>query len=113
MLIAILNQSTLVSDADATTMTQAVASQVRLDAAPLWDRAPAAVVFYTDPSAVPGDGARHSDRGHHPEPAPGRARLSHRGPGRQAVGGGGGQAGARQRRAGDHRRLERVQRAVA
>jgi hypothetical protein len=53
MLIAILNQSTLVSDKDAATMTQAVASQVRLDAAPLWDRAPAAVVFYSDPAAVP------------------------------------------------------------
>ena len=53
MLIAILNQSTLVSDADAATMTQAVATQVRLDAAPLWDRIPAAVVFYTDPAAVP------------------------------------------------------------
>jgi hypothetical protein len=53
MLIAILNQSTLVSAADAAAMTQAVATQVRFDAAPLWDRAPAAVVFYTDPSAVP------------------------------------------------------------
>jgi hypothetical protein len=53
MLIAILNQSTLVSNADAATMTQAVAGQIRFDAAPLWDRAPAAVVFYTDPSAVP------------------------------------------------------------
>lgn len=53
MLIAILNQSTLISNADAAAMTQAVASQVRLDAAPLWDRAPAAVVFYTDPAAVP------------------------------------------------------------
>src|SRR5215468_785188 len=53
MLIAILNQSTLVTDADAATMTQAAASQVRFDAAPLWDRAPAAVIFYTDPSAVP------------------------------------------------------------
>ncbi len=53
MLIAILNQSTVVSNADAAAMTQAVATQVRLDAAPLWDRAPAAVVFYTDPSAVP------------------------------------------------------------
>jgi len=53
MLIAILNQSSLVSDADAATMTQAVATQVRLDAAPLWDRIPAAVVFYTDPAAVP------------------------------------------------------------
>ncbi len=53
MLIAILNQLTLVSNADAATMTEAIAAQVRLDAAPLWDRAPAAVVFYTDPSAVP------------------------------------------------------------
>ena len=53
MLIAILNQSTLVTDADAATMTQAAASQLRFDAAPLWDRAPAAVIFYTDPSAVP------------------------------------------------------------
>jgi hypothetical protein len=53
MLIAILNQSTLVSDADAATMTQAIAAQVRLDVAPLWDRSPAAVIFYTDPKAVP------------------------------------------------------------
>jgi hypothetical protein len=53
MLIAILNQSTLVSNADAVTMTEAIASQVRLDAAPLWDRAPAAVIFYTDPASVP------------------------------------------------------------
>jgi hypothetical protein len=54
MLIAILNQSSLVSDADAAAMTQAVATQVRLDAGPLWDRIPAAVVFFTDPAAVPG-----------------------------------------------------------
>jgi hypothetical protein len=53
MLIAILNQSTLVSDTDASTMTEAIAAQVRLDAAPLWDRAPAAVIFYTDAAAVP------------------------------------------------------------
>jgi hypothetical protein len=53
MLIAILNQSTLVSNADAAAMTQAIAAQVRLDAAPLWDRAPAAVIYYTDPTAVP------------------------------------------------------------
>ena len=53
MLIAILNQSTLVSNADAVAMTEAVAAQVRFDAAPIWDRAPAAVVFDTDPSAVP------------------------------------------------------------
>ena len=55
MLIAILNQSTLVSNADAAIMTQAIATQVRLDAAPLWGRTPAAVVFYTDPSAVPAE----------------------------------------------------------
>src|SRR3974377_687175 len=53
MLIAILNQSTLVTKADAMTMTQAVATQVRLDAAPLWDRSPAAVIFYTHPSPGP------------------------------------------------------------
>ena len=53
MLIAIVNQSTLVSDQDASTMTQAIAAQVRLDVAPLWDRAPAAVIFYTKPEDVP------------------------------------------------------------
>jgi hypothetical protein len=53
MLIAILNQSTLVSIDDAAAMTEAAAAQVRYDAAPIWDRAPAAVVFYTDPAAVP------------------------------------------------------------
>jgi len=60
MLIAILNQSGLVSDADAATMTQAVATQVGLDAAPLWDRIPAAVVFFTDPAAVPATAYRIS-----------------------------------------------------
>jgi hypothetical protein len=53
MLIAILNQSTVVADADAATMTEAIATQVQFDVAPIWDRAPAAVVFYTDPAAVP------------------------------------------------------------
>jgi hypothetical protein len=53
MLIAIVNQSTLVSNADAGTMTQAIASQIQLDAAPIWDRSPAAVVFYADPSTIP------------------------------------------------------------
>jgi hypothetical protein len=53
MLIAILNQSTVVANADVATMTAAIASQVQVDAAPIWDRAPAAVVFYTDPTAVP------------------------------------------------------------
>ena len=53
MLIAILNQSTVVANGDVATMTQAIASQVQFDAAPIWDRAPATVVFYTDPTAVP------------------------------------------------------------
>jgi hypothetical protein len=53
MLIAILNQSTVVAAADVATMTEAIASQVQFDAAPIWDRVPAAVVFYTDPTAVP------------------------------------------------------------
>jgi hypothetical protein len=53
MLIAVLNQSTLVTDAQARTMTQAIATQVKLDAAPLWDRSPAAVIFYKDASEVP------------------------------------------------------------
>ena len=53
MLIAILNQSTLVADTDVATMTEAIATQVQFDAAPIWDRAPAAVVFYTDPGTVP------------------------------------------------------------
>ena len=53
MLIAVLNQSTRIADADAATMTQAVATQVRLDTAPLWHRAPAEVVFFTDPAAIP------------------------------------------------------------
>lgn len=53
MLIAIVNQSKLVSNADAATMTAAVAKQIRYDAAPIWDRAAAAVIFYTDAGNVP------------------------------------------------------------
>jgi|ERR1700688_969039 len=53
MLIAILNQSTLVTNADAQTMTQAVATQMRQDVAPYWNRAPAAVVYCSDPATIP------------------------------------------------------------
>ena len=53
MLIAILNQSTVVANADVATMTEAIATQVQFDVAPVWGRAPAAVTFYTDPTAVP------------------------------------------------------------
>ena len=37
MLIAILNQSTVVANTDVATMTEAIATQVQSDAAPLWD----------------------------------------------------------------------------
>jgi hypothetical protein len=47
----------LVADADVATMTAAIASQIQSDVAPVWERAPASVVFYTDPTAVPA-GAR-------------------------------------------------------
>jgi hypothetical protein len=53
MLIAIFNQSSLVSNADAATMTQAIASQVQSDAAPIWERDPADVEFYADATAIP------------------------------------------------------------
>ena len=54
MLIAVINQSKgLVADADVTTMTTAIASQVQTDVAPIWERAPATVTFYTDPTTVP------------------------------------------------------------
>src|SRR5690348_3002203 len=52
MLIAVLNQS-LVRPEEVATMTRAIATQVRLDAAPLWDRSPAAVIYYDDAGAVP------------------------------------------------------------
>jgi hypothetical protein len=53
MLIAVLNQSTRVSDDDVATMTRANASQVELDVAPLWDRSPAAVIYYDRAGTVP------------------------------------------------------------
>ena len=64
MLIAIVNQSNLnqpnqsnylVSNADVATMTQAIASQIQSDVAPIWGRAAATVTFYTDSTVVPSD----------------------------------------------------------
>lgn len=55
MRIAIFNQSSLVSNDDAATITEAIAAQVQTDAAPIWDRAPADVEFYTDAAAIPAD----------------------------------------------------------
>jgi hypothetical protein len=56
VIIAILNQSTLVSDAQASAMTSAAAAQIRDDAAPAWDRTPAEVTFYPNAQAVPSGG---------------------------------------------------------
>ena len=53
MLIAIVNQSKAVTDADVATMTAAIATQVQNDVAPVWGRAPAQVVFYPGSTAVP------------------------------------------------------------
>jgi hypothetical protein len=55
MQIAILNQSQSgkVTNADVTTMTAAIASQVQTDVAPIWERAPATVTFYPDSTKVP------------------------------------------------------------
>jgi hypothetical protein len=55
VLIAVLNQSTRVSDDEAAEMTQAVAYQLRYHTAPAWDRNPGAVVFYKDAASVPVD----------------------------------------------------------
>lgn len=53
MLIAVVNQSTLVPDAAASLMTRACAAQLRTNAAPIYDRTPAAVVFFPAMMAVP------------------------------------------------------------
>jgi len=42
-----------VKDADVATMTGAIASQILSDVAPTWERAPVAVTFYADSTAVP------------------------------------------------------------
>jgi hypothetical protein len=46
MLIAIVNQSSKVTDEELLEMTTAIATQIRNDAAPAWDRPPAAIVSY-------------------------------------------------------------------
>jgi hypothetical protein len=58
MQIAILNQTNqsnqpTVTNDDVATMTAAIASQIQNDVAPIWERAPATVTFYTDPTTVP------------------------------------------------------------
>jgi hypothetical protein len=54
MLIAILNQSTLVQDADVITMVSAINTQIVLHFAPAWNMKPIPVKFFTDKNKIPG-----------------------------------------------------------
>jgi hypothetical protein len=53
MFLAVLNQSTLFTAADAQIAVKTCASQIKLHVAPYWDMVPASVVFYADKSQVP------------------------------------------------------------
>lgn len=54
MLIAIVNQSTLVSNADIQTMVKAIQIQLNLHFCPAWHLLPATITFYADATKVPG-----------------------------------------------------------
>lgn len=54
MLIAILNQSTLVTDADIELMVKAIQIQMDLHVSPAWDMKSPTIKFYSDKSKVPG-----------------------------------------------------------
>jgi hypothetical protein len=53
--LGLVNDSTLVSNADARRMASAVSLQVKRDFAPRWFRTPARLAFYSSLSAVPAD----------------------------------------------------------
>src|SRR5262249_1856732 len=52
-MINVVNKSTLVTDADVKVMVQAVAHQLRYDAAPAWGRALIGVTYLPDESSAP------------------------------------------------------------
>jgi hypothetical protein len=54
MLIAVINQSTLVSNAEINTMCQAIQVQLNLHVLPAWNMKAATIQFYADASKVPG-----------------------------------------------------------
>jgi hypothetical protein len=54
MLIAVINESTLVSNADCQTMCAAIQEQMNLHVAPAWNSKPATIIFYADKTKVPG-----------------------------------------------------------
>jgi hypothetical protein len=53
-LIAVVNQSTLVTNAQVQTMCQAIQTQFDLHCAPAWNQYPPTVTFYTNAANVPG-----------------------------------------------------------
>jgi hypothetical protein len=54
MLIAVINQSTLVSNAQVATMCKAIQVQFNLHCAPAWNQYPPTVTFYANAAQVPG-----------------------------------------------------------
>jgi hypothetical protein len=52
-MIAVVNKSTKMSSADVHIAVRACAHQLRYDAAPVWDKAPVPVIYYTDESHAP------------------------------------------------------------
>ena len=54
MLIAVINESTLVSNSDVEIMTQAIQIQLDLHVLPAWNMKAGTIKFYADPKKVPG-----------------------------------------------------------
>lgn len=54
MLIAVINQSTLVNNTDIAIMCQAIQTQLNLHVLPAWNIKAATITFYADPKKVPG-----------------------------------------------------------
>lgn len=54
MLIAVINESTLVKDSDIDTMTKAIQVQLNLHVLPAWNMKSATIQFYADKTKVPG-----------------------------------------------------------
>ncbi|WP_437587681.1 hypothetical protein [Sorangium sp. So ce1000] len=53
MLLAVIDESTLLGTEDAKMAVRACASQLKLHVAPLWDMVPASIVYYEDKNLVP------------------------------------------------------------
>ena len=58
MFLAVTNESSRFSNADAKKAVTACAAQLKLHVAPFWDMVPASIVFYADASEVPSEADR-------------------------------------------------------